>query len=183
MARGSLNVYLRFRLDLACCLACCVAYGLALSSIAKASEFTEYQIGQRLPDAALEGINGPSRHLRDFRGKPLLINVWASWCGPCKQEMASLERLAWSELAQHINIIGISTDDYPQQAKQWLAQSHSTISHFIDERLQLERMLGASRLPLTVLVGPDGRILSKIYGAREWDSPQALALLRAQFAL
>ena len=183
MARGSLNAYLSFRLDLACCLACCVACGLALSSIAKASEFTEYQIGQRLPDAALQGINGPSRHLRDFRGKPLLINVWASWCGPCKQEMASLERLAWSELAQHINIIGISTDDYPQQAKQWLAQSHSTISHFIDERLQLERMLGASRLPLTVLVGPDGRILSKIYGAREWDSPQALALLRAQFAL
>jgi thiol-disulfide isomerase/thioredoxin len=183
MARGSLNAYLSFRLDLACCLACCVACGLALSSIAKASEFTEYQIGQRLPDAALQGINGPSRHLRDFRGKPLLINVWASWCGPCKQEMASLERLAWSELAQHINIIGISTDDYPQQAKQWLAQSHSTISHFIDERLQLEHMLGASRLPLTVLVGPDGRILSKIYGAREWDSPQALALLRAQFAL
>ena len=176
MTRGSLNTCLRLRLVLACCV--------ALSSIAKASaEFTEYQIGQRLPDAALQGINGPSRHLRDFRGKPLLINVWASWCGPCKQEMASLERLAWSGFAQHINIIGISTDDYPQQAKRWLAQSHSTISHFIDERLQLEHMLGASRLPLTVLVGPDGRILSKVYGAREWDSPQALALLRAQFAL
>jgi thiol-disulfide isomerase/thioredoxin len=143
----------------------------------------EYQIGQKLPDAALRGINGPSRHLRDFRGKPLLINVWASWCGPCKQEMASLERLAWNEFAQHFNIIGISTDDHPQQAKQWLAQSHGTISHFIDEGLRLEHMLGASRLPLTVLVGADGRILSKIYGAREWDSPQAMALLHAQFVL
>jgi len=188
MTPGSLNAYLRSRLVLpcwaACSLACCLASCLALSSNAKASAaFTEYQIGQRLPDAALQGINGPSRHLRDFRGKPLLINVWASWCGPCKQEMASLERLAWSEFARHINIIGISTDDYPQQATQWLAQSHSTISHFIDERLQLEHMLGASRLPLTVLVGADGRIVSKIYGAREWDSPQALALLRAQFAL
>ena len=144
---------------------------------------TEYQIGQRLPDAALQGLNGPSRHLQDFLGKPLLINVWASWCGPCKQEMASLERLAWNEIAQHINIIGISTDDYPEQAQRWVSQSHSTISHFIDERLQMERMLGASRLPLTVLVGADGRILSKIYGAREWDSPQALQLLRGQFAL
>ena len=177
MTRASLDTRLCWGVLLGCCW--------ALSAVAKTPpvELTEYRIGQRLPDAALQGINGPSRHLRDFRGKPLLINVWASWCGPCKQEMASLERLAWSEVAQHINIIGISTDDYPQQAKQWLAQSHSTISHFIDARLQLEHMLGASRLPLTVLVGPDGRILSKIYGAREWDSPQALALLRAQLAL
>jgi len=177
MAHGSLNTFRRLSLVLACCA--------ALSSVAKTPpvEITEYQIGQKLPDAALRGINGPSRHLRDFRGKPLLINVWASWCGPCKREMTSLERLAWSELAEHINIIGISTDDYPQQAKQWLAQSHSTISHFIDEQLWLEHMLGASRLPLTVLVGADGRILSKIYGARDWNSPQALALLRAQFAL
>jgi thiol-disulfide isomerase/thioredoxin len=90
-----------------------------------------------LPDAALHGLNGRSRHLQDFHGKPLLINVWASWCGPCKQEMASLERLAWNEIAQHINIIGISTDDYRQQAQRWLSQSHSTISHFIDERLRL----------------------------------------------
>jgi thiol-disulfide isomerase/thioredoxin len=161
-------------------LSCC----LAMSAAAEASEnVTEYQIGQQLPDAALQGLNGPSRHLQDFLGKPLLINVWASWCGPCKQEMASLERLAWNQIAQHINIIGISTDDYPEQAQRWLSQSHSTISHFIDERLQMERMLGASRLPLTVLVGADGRILSKIYGAREWDSPQALQLLRGQFAL
>jgi thiol-disulfide isomerase/thioredoxin len=176
MARDSLKTQLRLGIILTCCL---ISGAIAKSS----GEFLEYQIGQKLPDTALRGINGPSRHLRDFRGKPLLINVWASWCGPCKQEMTSLERLAWSEIAQHINIIGISTDDYPQQAKQWLAQSHSTISHFIDERLRMEQMLGASRLPLTVLVGPDGRILSKIYGAREWDSPQALALLHAQFAL
>ena len=155
-----------------------------MSAAAKASEnFSEYQIGQLLPDAVLQGLNGPSRHLQDFHGRPLLINVWASWCGPCKQEMASLERLAWSDIARHIDIIGISTDDYPEQAQRWLSQSHSTISHFIDERLQMERMLGASHLPLTVLVGPDGRILSKIYGAREWDSSRALQLLRGQFAL
>jgi thiol-disulfide isomerase/thioredoxin len=161
-------------------LSCC----LMMSGAANASgNFTDYQIGQVLPDAVLQGLNGPSRHLQDFRGTPLLINVWASWCGPCKQEMASLERLAWNEIARHINIIGISTDDHPEQAQRWLSQSHSTISHFIDERLQMERMLGASRLPLTVLVGSDGRILSKIYGAREWDSPEALQLLRGQFAL
>lgn len=161
-------------------LGCC----LMVSAAAQAGEkFAEIQVGQLLPDAPLRGLNGPSRQLRDFHGKPLLINVWASWCGPCKQEMASLERLAWNEIAQRIDIIGISTDDYPQQAQRWLSQSHSTISHFIDQKLQLEHLLGASRLPLTVLVGPDGRVLGKIFGAREWDSPQALQLLRDRFAL
>jgi len=71
-------------------------------------------IGAQLRDAALQGLNGPPRHLSSFRGRPLLINVWASWCGPCKQEMASLERLAWQE--QDFAIIGISTDDYADKA-------------------------------------------------------------------
>jgi thiol-disulfide isomerase/thioredoxin len=121
--------------------------------------------------------------LSEFRGRPLLINVWASWCGPCKQEMASLERLAWSELAQKFDVIGISTDDSSSQAASWLERSHSTISQFIDTRQEMENILGASRIPLTVLVDADGRVLDKIYGAREWDTPQALALLRAKFAL
>src|ERR1700722_10037403 len=103
-------------------LSCCLT--MSAAALKTSEHFTEYQIGQLLPDAALHGLNGPSRHLQDVHGKPLLINIWASWCGPCKQEMASLERLAWSEVAQHINIIGISTDDYAEQARRWLSQSH-----------------------------------------------------------
>ncbi|HEY2675643.1 MAG TPA: TlpA disulfide reductase family protein [Steroidobacteraceae bacterium] len=140
-------------------------------------------MGQILPDAALHGLNGPSRKLSDYRGKPLIINVWASWCGPCKQEMASLERLAWLELARNFNVIGVSTDDYRQPAVKWLARSHSTISQFMDNQRELEDLLDASKIPLTVLIGADGRVLQKVYGAREWDSPQALRLLRDTFAL
>ena len=143
----------------------------------------DVKIGQILPDALLQGLNGHSRRLSDFRGKPLLINVWASWCGPCKQEMASLERLAWLEPARKFNVIGISTDDYRQAAMHWLEQSHSTISQFIDNQREMENLLDASKIPLTVLVGPDGRVLRKVYGAREWDTPQALKLLREAFAL
>ena len=142
----------------------------------------DVKIGQILPDTMLHGLNGRSRKLSDFRGRPLLINVWASWCGPCKQEMASLDRLAWLNFAQKFDVIGISTDDNPSQAASWLKQSHSTISQFIDTRREMENLLGATRIPLTVLVGADGRVLDKIYGAREWDTPQALRLLRTTFA-
>jgi peroxiredoxin len=157
----------------------------ALCSPSKSSRAApaEVKVGQTLPDALLLGLNGHSRRLSDYRGKPLVINVWASWCGPCKQEMASLERLAWLELARNFSVIGISTDDYRQQALNWLAQSHSTISQFIDNRREMENLLDAFKIPLTVLVGADGRVLQKVYGAREWDAPPALQLLRETFAL
>jgi thiol-disulfide isomerase/thioredoxin len=127
------------------------------------------------------GLNGPPRQLSALRGKPLIINVWASWCGPCRAEMASLERLAWSGGPTRFNIIGISTDDHADAAKAWLVRSNATISHYIDHQLELENMLGASHLPLTVLVAADGRVRLKIYGAKEWDGAEARAIIEQAF--
>ena len=141
----------------------------------------EVRVGELLREATLTGLNGPSRKLSEFRGKPLLINVWASWCGPCRAEMASLERLAWLDRSGYFAVIGISTDDYSDRAKAALAESNATISHFIDHDLVLENMLGAAQIPLTVLVDADGRVLAKIHGAREWDSPASLTLIDAAF--
>ncbi len=147
----------------------------------RASDPAAVPIGGTLPDATLHGLNGPSRKLGSFRGKPLIINVWASWCGPCRQEMASLERLAWHDEARHFAIIGISTDDVAAQAAEMLKNINATISQFIDQNQLMEDMLGASRLPLTVLVAADGRVLEKIYGARQWDSAESLRLIEETF--
>ena len=156
----------------------CVA-SLLSQSVAKSPG--EVDIGGTVREATLQGLNGPSRKLSEFRGRPLIINLWASWCGPCRAEMASLDRLAWLEPGRHFSIIGISTDDDAAQAKEWLAASNATINQFIDTRLQMENMLGASRIPLTVLVDADGRVVDKIYGAREWDSQESLQLIRTAF--
>lgn len=153
----------------------------ALHAQIAGAELREIGIGEVLPDEALRGLNGPSRNLSEFRGMPLVINVWASWCGPCRAEMASLERLAWLDDSSDFNIIGISTDDYPEQARAALSEANATISHYIDVRLQLETLLGASRLPLTVLVDAEGRVVDRIYGARAWDSPDALEIIARAF--
>lgn len=139
------------------------------------------EIGQQLPDAPMRGLNGPSKNLAAFRGTPLIINVWASWCGPCRAEMASLERLAWRDSSAGFNVIGISTDDDPDRARAALDASHATIPQFIDSALELETLLGASRIPLTVLVGADGRVIRRVYGAREWDDASARKLIDATF--
>jgi len=143
----------------------------------------EVEVGSVLRPALMRGLNGPDRKLADFLGKPLVINVWASWCPPCIAEMGSLERLAWSPDGQHFNVIGISTDDYPDRAKAFLDKSQATLNHYIDRKLELENMLGADRLPLTLLVDARGRVLSKTVGAREWDSEAMRAMIRAAFRL
>jgi thiol-disulfide isomerase/thioredoxin len=143
----------------------------------------EVKIGEYLPEATMRGLNGPSKSLSEFRGRPLIINVWASWCGPCRAEMASLERLAWRDESRHFDVIGVSTDDYSERATAALVASNATINHFIDSRLLIENMLGANRLPLTVLVDADGRVLEKVYGSREWDSPDALKLIDNAFGI
>ena len=151
----------------------------AMPAQAEAGTPGEVAVGETLRDAVMRGLNGPSRKLSDYRGRPLVINVWASWCAPCRQEMASLERLAWRDDSSWFTVIGISTDDYADRARALLVQTNATISHFIDNRLMLENMLGASRIPLTVLVDANGRVVRKIYGAREWDSPESLRLISA----
>ncbi len=163
--------------------AVCIVLGLGLLAArpGRARDPGEVQIGQVLQEATLRGLNGPSRRLAEYRGRPLLINVWASWCGPCTQEMASLERLAWREDRAPFSVIGISTDDYPENALAFLNRSNATIRHYIDHDLQMEHMLGASTIPLTVLVDANGRVLDKIYGARQWDSPESMRLLARIF--
>lgn len=141
-------------------------------------------IGRALPDLAMTGLNGPQRSLSSFRGRPLVINVWASWCSPCRKEAASLERLAWSEAARGFAIIGISTDDDRASALLWLKQSNATLSHFIDAGPQwpLENTLGASSIPLTVLVDARGRVVARFQGAREWDTPESIRMIERAFA-
>ena len=164
-------------------VALCLWSVLAASTIpalAVAKSPAEVEVGATLRDATMRGLNGPARKLSQYRGKPLLINVWASWCGPCKQEMGSLERLAWRDEAKQFTLIGISTDDSERAAQNYLLRSNATITHYIDTALEMENMLGADRLPLTVLVDAKGKVLGKYYGARDWDEPQALQWIQSR---
>jgi len=175
---GGAVVFRSFRSKIARTLLCC-ALVVLLPVGARADG--EIQIGETLRDATLQGLNGPARKLSQYRGRPLIINVWASWCGPCIEEMASLERLVWREELGPFAVIGISTDDYADRAQDFLKRSNATISHFIDRDLQMEHMLGASKIPLTVLIDANGRVLDKIYGARQWDAPESLRLIARAF--
>lgn len=141
----------------------------------------EVEVGGLLRDTPLYGFAGDYRKLSELRGKPLIINVWASWCGPCRAEMGSLERLSRRYGGKQFNIIGVSTDDYVDKAANFLAQARVTFDNYHDRNLLLEAMLGADTIPLTVLVDARGRILKKVRGSKEWDSPESLQLIGKTF--
>ncbi len=143
----------------------------------------EVMIGSYLREATLKGLNRKTRQFSDFKGKPLIINVWASWCGPCRSEMASLERLAQRYNGKQFNVIGISTDDYQHAAERLIKQSGISFENFLDSKLLLENMLGANTIPLTILVDADGRVLDKIRGAYEWDTPKTIEAIEQTFHL
>ncbi len=143
----------------------------------------EVPVGGTLREAKLYGFAGDFRWLSELRGKPLIINVWASWCAPCRAEMGSLERLSQRYGGKQFNIIGISTDDDPNAAYSFLLQSGTTFDNYLDYQLTLEHMLGANTIPLTLLIDADGRVLKKVRGARKWDSAETIEMIGQTFSV
>ncbi len=141
----------------------------------------EVEVGGTLREASLYGFAGDYRKLSELRGKPLIINVWASWCGPCRAEMGSLDRLSRRYGGKQFNIIGVSTDDYVNAAAAFLAQAKVSFDNYHDKNLLLEAMLGADTIPLTVLVDAQGRVVKKVHGSRQWDSPESIELIAKTF--
>jgi thiol-disulfide isomerase/thioredoxin len=112
----------------------------------------------------------------------MIVNMWASWCGPCRAESASLERLAWGASGSKYVVIGISIDDDRNAALKWLGHSNATVSHYLDSRLALEHIFGATSIPLTVLVDAGGRVVARFRGARDWDTAESVRMIDRAFA-
>lgn len=159
---------------------CCLT-GLVAHVAAKTPG--EVEVGGVLREAPLYGFFGDFRKLSELRGKPLIINVWASWCGPCRAEMGSLERLSRRIGGKKLTVIGISTDDDAAAAAAFLQRSRVTFDNYLDRNLLLENMLGAKTIPLTVLIDAQGRVVKRINGYQEWDSPEALEMISKTFRL
>jgi len=136
-------------------------------------------IARPLPAFSLPMLHDPSRTVdsASLIGTPYLLNVWASWCAPCRAEMGSLDRLARRHNGKQFHIIGISTDDHADKAQAFVVGAGVSFDNYLDKNLVLENMLGANRIPLTVLVDKDGKVVRKVYGAREWDSRENKALI------
>ncbi len=135
--------------------------------------------GGRAPDFRLPDIDGAQVRLDDFRGKVLVVNFWAVWCKPCREEMPSLERGSrWLERFGG-RIITINMGDSPEMIRRFLEKNPVDLPILLDADAETSTNWGVTGLPTTFVVDPEGRFAYRVMGPRDWDDPALLIPIRA----
>jgi thiol-disulfide isomerase/thioredoxin len=136
--------------------------------------------GQVFPALALTGLSGGSLDTASLKGRVLVLNVWATWCPPCRREMPSLQRLSESTDRSHIVVVGLTVDRDSQLAREFVLQSRITFPNFVDADMKIANgSLGVVGFPETFVVGTDGKLAARVAGARDWDAPDTVRTLEA----
>ena len=128
--------------------------------------------------------NGAEVKLGDFEGRVLLVNFWATWCAPCIRELPSLDRLQAELEDEGLLVLAVSQDRGGAAVAGPFLEKHGirTLGLFLDSKMRLGRELGVRGLPWTFLIDRQGRIIGELPGYAEWDSKEAVALLRHYLA-
>jgi thiol-disulfide isomerase/thioredoxin len=158
----------------------------ALTGLAKGevAAFTVHDVPADVPAIAFKDADGGEHKLADWKGRLLLLNLWATWCAPCRHEMPALDTLK-SELAgKDFDVVALSTDrggiDKPK--KFWTETGIKALGLYLDNG-DAQHELGIIGMPTTLLIGRDGREIGRLIGPAEWASADAKALIEAAMKL
>jgi thiol-disulfide isomerase/thioredoxin len=139
----------------------------------------------RLPDLAFEDANGKPRKLSDWRGRTVLVNLWATWCVPCRKEMPALESLQTRLGGPDFEVVAVNIDTRdPEKPKNFLKEANLTrLAYFSDQKAKvfqdLKAIGRALGMPTSVLVDAQGCEIGTIAGPAEWGSDDAIKLITA----
>lgn len=144
---------------------------------------TAVQVGAPAPDFVLRDLHGSAVSLKSQRGRVVLLNFWATWCGPCRVEMPAMERLYQEFKDRGFEVLAVSTDAQGRAVTKPFRDSLGlTFPILHDPDFQTGITYGARTLPMTFLVDRDGLIRHRIFGARDWHSPEARRLIEMLLA-
>jgi thiol-disulfide isomerase/thioredoxin len=135
--------------------------------------------GSAAPTTAFEDPDGEAATLADFRGRALLVNLWATWCAPCVAEMPTLDALAARE-GGRLRVLTVSQDlDGRAKVEAFFAkQGYRKLETWLDPQMALMGALKVDTLPTTVLYDSDGREVWRVTGMEDWTSARAARLLK-----
>jgi len=137
-----------------------------------------------LPDMTFADGSGQPKTLGDWKGKVVLLNLWATWCAPCKLEMPALNRLQAELGGADFAVVAVSLDRTGIEGpRQFLASNNlDKLGLFIDKTGGMTKKIGALGLPATLIVDREGREIARMLGPAEWDSTAAQDVIRAAVA-
>ncbi len=171
--------------DSACRPAVELSRKLAPLAHGEVAALTMATVPLRLPDLAFEDADGKPKKLSDWRGRTVLVNLWATWCVPCRKEMPALESLQTSLGGPDFEVVAINIDTRdPEKPKNFLKDAHLTgLDYFSDQKAKVFQDLKvvgrALGMPTSVLIDGQGCEIATIAGPAEWASDDALKLITA----
>jgi thiol-disulfide isomerase/thioredoxin len=132
------------------------------------------------PQLQFEDAAGRLRSIADFRGKVVLLNIWATWCAPCREEMPALDRLQAKLGGPGFEVLAVSVDQQgPEIARRFYADvGIKSLAFYIDRSAKAAFQAGVAGLPATLLIDAEGREIGRHLGAAQWDSPEVIEALR-----
>lgn len=143
-------------------------------------QFSPLPAPRPAPGVDFSASDGRPASLADFRGRWVLVNLWATWCGPCVREMPSLDRLQ-ARFGGRLTVVAISEDRSGAQVVDPFRQKLglTNLALYLDPKANAQRAFAVRGLPTSFLIDPQGRILGRLEGAADWDAPDIVARLNS----
>jgi peroxiredoxin len=133
------------------------------------------RVGQAAPDFELPSLGGQSVRLSDYRGKVVFLNIWASWCPPCRQEMPSMEALYNRLKDRRFKMLAVSLDRGGEEdVRPFIARFGLTFPVLLDPENKTFKLYGLTGVPETFIVDKKGVVANKIIGPQDWMSKEWL---------
>jgi peroxiredoxin len=174
-----------------CSLRIALALAVSLIALSRAPAWSQAKIDYKVvpilqpmkdnaptPDFNLATPDGKKLSLKDFRGKVVLLNFWASWCVPCREEMPAMEKLYQEYKQKNFVVLAVAVKDRKQDAIDFVKELKLTYPIALDPEAQVGTLYGAWGLPATYLIGPKGEGLARGWGPADWYNQASRKLIQ-----
>lgn len=136
-------------------------------------------VGREAPDFALPKLGGEVVRLSDYRGKVVFLNIWATWCSPCREEMPSMQKLYQEMKGEEFEILAVSIDALgAKSVAPFVSELKLTFPVLLDAQGSIQRLYNTTGIPETFIIDKKGIVAAKIVGARDWGSEGAVQAFR-----
>jgi peroxiredoxin len=152
-------------------------FGWLLAASVQAAPALAPWNGGPAPALNLRDLDGGAHGLARYRGKVLLINFWATWCEPCRQEMPSIQRLRDKLAGKNFAVLAVNVDEPDARVRQFVKKTGLDLPIAMDPNKTVTTSWGVRYLPVSFIVGPDGRIRYRVVGDIDWDNDTVVGVI------